>query len=181
MTEVADLARSDRKTLAAFPKRGFERNEPAGSHHVATLRRTRQTAATLTTGCFCEITVCPHRVVRFDRWCIVGLWSIGTMLSGAGGRYPNALPSLVADLTALDAEAREALAGLYGTTLLATHPRYLYLAHAYGLESAALEVVFAIRCMTRSASGFSATREWQISSRVFYTVGGNWHRTLPNG
>ncbi len=33
---------------------------------------------------------CAHRLVWFDCWCIVGLGSIGTMLSGAGGRqYPS--------------------------------------------------------------------------------------------
>lgn len=51
----------------------------------------------------------------------------------------GALPSLVADLTGLDAEARETLEGLRGTTLIATHPRYQYFARAYGLDIAALE------------------------------------------
>ena len=33
-----------------------------------------------------ESLACPHRLVRFECQCIVGLWSIRTMLSGAGGR-----------------------------------------------------------------------------------------------
>lgn len=51
----------------------------------------------------------------------------------------EALPSLLSDLTALDADARDTLAALQGTTILATHPRYQYFARAYGLEIAALE------------------------------------------
>ncbi len=47
--------------------------------------------------------------------------------------------ALVDDLRSLDAMARETLAGLQGTTILATHPRYQYFARAYGLEIAALE------------------------------------------
>ncbi|APE44027.1 hypothetical protein BOO69_11865 [Sulfitobacter alexandrii] len=51
----------------------------------------------------------------------------------------EALPKLVDDLEALDAEARDSLVALQGTTILATHPRYQYLARAYGLEIEALE------------------------------------------
>ena len=51
----------------------------------------------------------------------------------------EALPSLVGDLNVLDTEARDTLAALQGTTILATHPRYQYFARAYGLEIAALE------------------------------------------
>ncbi|QFT59333.1 Manganese ABC transporter substrate-binding lipoprotein precursor [Sulfitobacter sp. THAF37] len=50
-----------------------------------------------------------------------------------------ALPALTADLEALDGETRKALAGLQGTTILATHPRYQYLARAYGLKIDALD------------------------------------------
>lgn len=49
------------------------------------------------------------------------------------------LPALLADLDALDTQAREALATLQGTTIIATHPRYQYFARAYGLDIAALE------------------------------------------
>lgn len=38
--------------------------------------------------------VCPRRVVQFACECMVGLWSIGTMLFGAGGRYRKALCGL---------------------------------------------------------------------------------------
>ncbi|GAA4229008.1 zinc transport system substrate-binding protein [Sagittula marina] len=51
----------------------------------------------------------------------------------------DTLPALQSDLAALDAQARSELAGLKGQTILATHPRYQYLARAYGLEIAALE------------------------------------------
>lgn len=51
----------------------------------------------------------------------------------------TALPALVADLVALDAEAGGAVAGLQGTTILATHPRHQYFARAYGLDIAALD------------------------------------------
>ncbi len=51
----------------------------------------------------------------------------------------EALQTLVSDLETLDAEARTALAGLQGTTILATHPRYQYFARAYGLDIAALD------------------------------------------
>ncbi|MFZ5965335.1 metal ABC transporter substrate-binding protein [Thalassococcus sp. BH17M4-6] len=49
------------------------------------------------------------------------------------------LPQLVDDLEALDADTREALADLRGSTILATHPRYQYFARAYGLDITALE------------------------------------------
>ena len=54
-------------------------------------------------------------------------------------RVEERLPSLLADLTALDTQARDALATLQGTTIIATHPRYQYFARAYGLDIAALE------------------------------------------
>lgn len=49
------------------------------------------------------------------------------------------LPGLVKDLSRLDAALREALAPLKGTTVLTTHPRYQYLARAYGFQTEALE------------------------------------------
>lgn len=51
----------------------------------------------------------------------------------------DALPKLVSDLEALDAEAQTRLAALQGTTILATHPRYEYLARAYGLDISPME------------------------------------------
>ncbi|MFA8387122.1 MAG: metal ABC transporter substrate-binding protein [Pelagibaca sp.] len=51
----------------------------------------------------------------------------------------DALPQLMSDLDALDAEARTMLAALQGTTILATHPRYQYFARAYGLDISSLE------------------------------------------
>ena len=50
-----------------------------------------------------------------------------------------ALPSVLADLAALDAETRSALTALQGKTILATHPRYQYFARAYGLDITSLE------------------------------------------
>lgn len=50
-----------------------------------------------------------------------------------------ALAEVKADLAALDSEARGALAGLEGETIIATHPRYQYLARAFGLTIEALE------------------------------------------
>ncbi len=49
------------------------------------------------------------------------------------------LDTLRADLQALDAEARAALTAAQGVPLIATHPRYQYLARAYGLQIGALE------------------------------------------
>ena len=40
---------------------------------------------------------------------------------------------------AISPQARDALATLQGTTIIATHPRYQYFARAYGLDIAALE------------------------------------------
>jgi hypothetical protein len=34
----------------------------------------------------CKMWSAPNRVVRFECYCMVGLWSIGVMHSGAGGR-----------------------------------------------------------------------------------------------
>lgn len=51
----------------------------------------------------------------------------------------DALPELVSDFDALDAEARTTLTALQGTTILATHPRYQYFARAYGLDISSLE------------------------------------------
>lgn len=56
-----------------------------------------------------------------------------------GDQIDVALPALVAELMALDTEARDVLAALQGTTILATHPRYQYFARAYGLDIASLE------------------------------------------
>ena len=44
-----------------------------------------------------------------------------------------ALPDLLVDLKALDEAARMAAAALNGAAIIATHPRYQYLARAYGL------------------------------------------------
>lgn len=60
-------------------------------------------------------------------------------MTGLSDQVAEALPSLVDDLMTLDTEARDTLAALQGTTILATHPRYQYFARAYGLEIAALE------------------------------------------
>ena len=49
------------------------------------------------------------------------------------------LSDLRADLDALDAMARESLANLQDAELIATHPRYQYLARRYGLSIASLE------------------------------------------
>lgn len=49
------------------------------------------------------------------------------------------LESLRAELMELDAEARDALAPAQGIAMIATHPRYQYLARAYGLSVASLE------------------------------------------
>ena len=56
-----------------------------------------------------------------------------------GNQIDAALPGLVTELTALDAEARETLTTLQGTTIVATHPRYQYFARAYGLDITSLE------------------------------------------
>ena len=48
------------------------------------------------------------------------------------------LSAVLADLAALDAEARSTLTALQGTTILATHPRYQYFARAYGLDITSL-------------------------------------------
>lgn len=49
------------------------------------------------------------------------------------------LNTLTADLTALDAEARDIGASTEGITLIASHPRYQYFARAYGLTIDAVE------------------------------------------
>ena len=49
------------------------------------------------------------------------------------------LAELRADLTELDAMARDALSGLEGVTMIATHPRYQYFARRYSLSIASLE------------------------------------------
>ncbi|WP_415919504.1 metal ABC transporter substrate-binding protein [Tateyamaria sp. SN6-1] len=49
------------------------------------------------------------------------------------------LAALRADLTALDTTARDALNGLAGTSIIATHPRYQYFAARYGLTISSLE------------------------------------------
>lgn len=56
-----------------------------------------------------------------------------------GSQIDAALPGITADLKSLDAEARSTLSALQGTTILATHPRYQYLARAYGLDITSLE------------------------------------------
>ncbi|WP_420326539.1 metal ABC transporter substrate-binding protein [Mameliella sp.] len=60
-------------------------------------------------------------------------------MPGLSDQVAETLPALLADLDALDSHAREALAALQGTTIIATHPRYQYFARAYGLDIAALE------------------------------------------
>lgn len=49
------------------------------------------------------------------------------------------LAELRADLTELDAMARDALSGLEGVTMIATHPRYQYFARRYSLNITSLE------------------------------------------
>ncbi len=49
------------------------------------------------------------------------------------------LTELKADLAALDAQAQSALADAQGVAMIATHPRYQYLARRYGLSITALE------------------------------------------
>jgi zinc transport system substrate-binding protein len=49
------------------------------------------------------------------------------------------LESLRTELEAMDAVARDALAPAQGLSMIATHPRYQYLARAYGLSIASLE------------------------------------------
>ena len=49
------------------------------------------------------------------------------------------LAVLRADLMALDAMAQEALQGLQGVSMIATHPRYAYFARRYGLSITSLE------------------------------------------
>lgn len=56
-----------------------------------------------------------------------------------GDQIDVALSDLVADLAALDEETQAALTSLQGTPILATHPRYQYLARAYGLDITSLE------------------------------------------
>ncbi|MBV0913842.1 metal ABC transporter substrate-binding protein [Anianabacter salinae] len=60
-------------------------------------------------------------------------------IPGSGDAVVSALPGLVADLEALDSHARDTLAPLQGTAMIATHPRYQYFARAYGLQIAALD------------------------------------------
>ena len=50
-----------------------------------------------------------------------------------------ALPELLADLKALDDAARDAGAALDGASIIATHPRYQYLARAYRMNIRSLE------------------------------------------
>ncbi|WP_424972871.1 metal ABC transporter substrate-binding protein [Dinoroseobacter sp. S76] len=52
--------------------------------------------------------------------------------------YPR-LAELTAELTALDTMAREALSAAQGATIVATHPRYQYLARRYDLLITSLE------------------------------------------
>lgn len=47
--------------------------------------------------------------------------------------------ALAEDLAALDAAARDAVSSLRGTTVLTSHPRYQYLARAYGFDTRAME------------------------------------------
>jgi len=51
----------------------------------------------------------------------------------------NRLATLKAELETLDADARIALEGLKGVTMIATHPRYQYFARRYGLSLRSLE------------------------------------------
>ena len=49
------------------------------------------------------------------------------------------LAKLTSDLTTLDATARDVLQDVQNVAMIATHPRYQYFAHRYGLSIAALE------------------------------------------
>ena len=49
------------------------------------------------------------------------------------------LAKLRSDLTVLDAQASDALAGVEGAAIIATHPRYQYFARRYGLSVTSLE------------------------------------------
>ncbi|MDW3222385.1 MAG: zinc ABC transporter substrate-binding protein [Paracoccaceae bacterium] len=69
--------------------------------------------------------------------------AIATTITARGlapaGQVQARLAELEADLEALDAEAAMKLEGLAGVAIIATHPRYQYLARRYGLSLNSLE------------------------------------------
>lgn len=92
-----------------------------------------------------------------------------------GDQIDVALPALVADLIALDAVARDVLAALQGTTILATHPRYQYFARAYGLDIASLEW---------DAGAMPDDAQWQELQDIADQTGATlviWEATPPDG
>jgi zinc transport system substrate-binding protein len=58
----------------------------------------------------------------------------------AADYYQERLEAFLAELSALDQELAESLAGLAGTRFLVYHPAWHYLAREYGLEQVAIEV-----------------------------------------
>lgn len=91
-----------------------------------------------------------------------------------GDQIDVALPALVAELMALDAEARDVLTALQGTTILATHPRYQYFARAYGLDIASLEW---------DAGAMPNDAEWQALQDIADQKGATlltWEATPPD-
>ncbi len=92
-----------------------------------------------------------------------------------GDQIDVAMPGLLAELTALDAEARETLTTLHGTTIVATHPRYQYLARAYGLDIASLEW---------DAGAMPDDAQWQELQDIADQTGATlviWEATPPDG
>ena len=92
-----------------------------------------------------------------------------------GDQIDVAMPALVAELIALDAEARDVLAALQGTTILATHPRYQYFARAYGLDIASLEW---------DAGAMPDDAQWQELQDIADQTGATlvvWEATPPDG
>ncbi|MEM9473777.1 MAG: metal ABC transporter substrate-binding protein [Pseudomonadota bacterium] len=69
--------------------------------------------------------------------------AVAAAIAGRGIADPTQVyaefATLRADLEALDADARAALAGAQDVVFIATHPRYQYLAQAYGLTIVSLE------------------------------------------
>lgn len=90
-----------------------------------------------------------------------------------GDQIDVALSDLVADLAALDEETQAALTSLQGTPILATHPRYQYLARAYGLDITSLEW---------DAGAMPDDAQWQeLQDRIEQTDASLliWEATLP--
>ncbi len=65
--------------------------------------------------------------------------ALSARLPGEAAAIAERLAALEAELAALDARARAAGARLAGVAMIASHPRYQYLARAYELEIASLE------------------------------------------